>query len=158
MCRTLPDFNWHARVARSLSDSWASCLLSQTAGYITMPLGMEVGLSPGHSVFDGDPAPSPKRWRSLLANFRPMSIVAKRLDGSRWHRTWHGGGPWFRPHCARWEPAPLPKNGAEPPPPQLSVHFYSAPQCSHCKRCTSYSNSVCLSVRHTPVLRQNDGT
>jgi len=26
--RTLPDFNWHARVARSLSDSWASCKLS----------------------------------------------------------------------------------------------------------------------------------
>ena len=24
---------------------------------------------------------------------------------------------------------------------------YSAPQCSHCKRCTSYSISVCLSVR-----------
>jgi len=26
-------------------------------------------------------------------------------------------------------------------------HFYSAPHCSHCKRCTSYSNSICLSVR-----------
>jgi len=26
------------------------------------------------------------------------------------------------------------------------LHFYSAPQCSHCKRCTSYSNSVCLSM------------
>ena len=26
------------------------------------------------------------------------------------------------------------------------AHFYSAPQCSHCKRCTSYGNSVCLSV------------
>jgi len=25
-------------------------------------------------------------------------------------------------------------------------NFYSAPQCSHCKRCTSYSNSVRLSV------------
>jgi len=25
--------------------------------------------------------------------------------------------------------------------------FYSAPQCSHCKRCTSYSISVSLSVR-----------
>jgi len=24
--------------------------------------------------------------------------------------------------------------------------FYTALQCSHCKRCTSYSNSVCLSV------------
>jgi len=28
----------------------------------------------------------------------------------------------------------------------MSSCFYSAPQCSHCKRCTSYSNSVCLSV------------
>jgi len=44
--------------------------------------------------------------------------------------------------------------------------FYSAPQCSHCKRCTSYGNSVrlsvrpsvCLSVCHTPVLYQNDCT
>jgi len=44
--------------------------------------------------------------------------------------------------------------------------FYSAPQRSHCKRCISYGNSVrpsvrlsvCLSVRHTPVLCQNDGT
>ena len=26
-----------------------------------MPLGMEVGLSPGEFVLDGDPAPSPKR-------------------------------------------------------------------------------------------------
>ena len=25
--------------------------------------------------------------------------------------------------------------------------FYSAPQCSHCKRCISYGNSVCPSVR-----------
>jgi len=28
----------------------------------------------------------------------------------------------------------------------LRSGFYSAPQCSHCKRCTSYGNSVCLSV------------
>ena len=28
--------------------------------------------------------------------------------------------------------------------------FYSAPQCSHCKRCTSDSNSVRPSVCHTP--------
>ena len=31
------------------------------AGCIKMPLGMEVGLSPGDSVFDGDPAPLPKK-------------------------------------------------------------------------------------------------
>jgi len=46
-----------------------------------MPLGMEIGLSSGDFVFDGDPDPSPKRGRSLIANFRPVSIVAKRLDG-----------------------------------------------------------------------------
>jgi len=28
----------------------------------------------------------------------------------------------------------------------------------HCKRCISYGNSVRLSVCHTPVLCQNDGT
>ena len=65
-----------------------------------MPLGMEVGLNPGDFVFDGDPASlSPKRGRNPLPNFRPMSVVAKRLDGS--DGTWHGGGPWSKPHCAR---------------------------------------------------------
>jgi len=39
---------------------------------------------------------------------------------------------------------------------QETADFYSAPQCSHCKRCTSYSNSVCLSV--CPSVCQNDGT
>jgi len=34
------------------------------------------------------------------------------------------------------------------------VFFYSAPQCSHCKRCTSYGNSVCLSVRPSAVHPQ----
>jgi len=29
-----------------------------------MPLGMEVGLSPGNIVVDGDPAPLPKKGRS----------------------------------------------------------------------------------------------
>ena len=54
-------------------------------------------------VLDGDPAPSPKKGQIPLINFRPMSIVAKRLDGSRWHLAWR----WalVRPHCARWGPS-----------------------------------------------------
>jgi len=49
-----------------------------------MPLGMEVGLGPGHVVLDGDPAlPPPKGTQPL--NFRPISVVAKWLDGSRCH-------------------------------------------------------------------------
>ena len=31
------------------------------AGWIKMPLGMEVGLGPGHTVLDGDPAPLPRQ-------------------------------------------------------------------------------------------------
>jgi len=39
------------------------------------------------------------------------------------------------------------------------VLFTTRAQCSHCKRCISYGNSVRLSVRlHTPVLCQKDGT
>ena len=36
----------------------------QMAGWIKMELGMDVGISPGHIVLDGDPALLPKRGRS----------------------------------------------------------------------------------------------
>ena len=59
----------------------------QTAGWMKLVLGMKVGLIPGDFVLHGvgDPAPVPQKGRSLLPNFRPISIVAKRLHGSRCH-------------------------------------------------------------------------
>ena len=40
------------------------------AAWIRMPLSMELGLSPGDFVLDGDPAlPSPKRGQSHLPQF-----------------------------------------------------------------------------------------
>jgi len=61
----------------------------QPAAWIKMPLGTEVGLGPDDIVLDEDPAPpSPKRGQSPLPNFWPLSIVAKLLDGSRWHLAW----------------------------------------------------------------------
>jgi len=42
----------------------------------------EVGLSPGDFVLYGDPVPSPPKGAEP-PNFRPMSIVGKRLHGSR---------------------------------------------------------------------------
>jgi len=36
----------------------------KTAGWIKMALGMEVGLSPGHIVLDGDPALLPEKRQS----------------------------------------------------------------------------------------------
>jgi len=59
----------------------------QTVGWIKMKLGMHVGLGPGHIMLDGDPAPPPQKW-SGAPNFSPMSIVAKRLDGFRYHLVW----------------------------------------------------------------------
>ena len=42
-----------------------------------MPLGKEVGLGPGHIVFDGDPVGT-QPPTAAPPHFRPMSIVVKR--------------------------------------------------------------------------------
>jgi len=60
----------------------------QTAGWIKMALGMEAGLSPGDFVLDVDTDPFQKRGRSPLPNFRPISIVVKRLYASRCPLVW----------------------------------------------------------------------
>jgi len=58
----------------------------QTAGWIRMALGMEVGLGPGHIVLDGDTHSSPsQKGAEPPPQFWPYSIVAKRLYGSRCH-------------------------------------------------------------------------
>jgi len=75
----------------------------QTAGWIKMPLGTEVGLSPGHIVLDGDPAPLPKRGAQQPPVFSPCLL---RPNG--WMDqdvTWCGGSPRPRPHCVRWGPS-----------------------------------------------------
>jgi len=55
-----------------------------------MKLGMQAGLGPGHTVLDGDPAPLSIKGAEPPPSkkFRPMFIVAKRLDGSRWYLAW----------------------------------------------------------------------
>jgi len=58
----------------------------QTVAWMTMPLGTEVALDPGHIVFDSDLARLPKR--GTVPNFQPMSVVAKWLDRSRCHLVW----------------------------------------------------------------------
>ena len=58
----------------------------QMVGWIKMKLGMQVGLGPGHIVLDGDLAPLCQR--GTAPNFRPMSVVAKMLDGLRCHLVW----------------------------------------------------------------------
>jgi len=57
---------------------------AKMAGWIKMPLGMEVGVGRDHIVLNGDPAAPPQKKGhnpSPTPNFRPMFVVAKRLDG-----------------------------------------------------------------------------
>jgi len=77
-----------------LSDRCLSCPVcnvgvncSQMIGWIKMKLGMEVGVCPDHIVLDENPATLPQRVQPS-PNFRPMSVVAKRLDGTRCHLVW----------------------------------------------------------------------
>jgi len=53
---------------------------------IKIKLGTQVGLGPGHIVLGGDPAPLPQR--GIAPNFRPISVAAKWLHGSRWYLAW----------------------------------------------------------------------
>jgi len=63
------------------SSAHVSC--GQTAGWIKMPLGTEVGLGPGDIVLDGDPS-HPKRGNGSSPLF-DLWIVAKRLNGPICH-------------------------------------------------------------------------
>ena len=72
------------KTSEALSVTFVHC--GQTVGRIKMKLGMQmqVGLGPGHIVLVEDPAPPPAKGHSP-PNFRPISVVAKWLDGSRCH-------------------------------------------------------------------------
>jgi len=67
----------------TVPQSSAHDCCGQTAGWTKMPLGTEVGLGPGDIVLDEDPAPTKKGHSTT--SFWPMSIMAKRLDGSQCH-------------------------------------------------------------------------
>jgi len=76
-------------VRSMLSDRLSVTLVhcGQMVGRIKMKLGVRVGVGPGHTALDGDPAlpPSPK---GHSPNFLPISAVAKWLDGLRCHLVW----------------------------------------------------------------------
>ena len=69
----------------------------------------------------GTQFPFPKRGRAPFPIFGPCPLWPNGwmdLDG-----TWHGGGPWSTPQCARWGPSFPPQKG-EQSRPQFSAHFY----------------------------------
>jgi len=90
------------------------------AGWIKIPLGMEVDLGQGDFVLEGDPAHLPKKEAEPLSPiFGPCTLRPNALMDQ--YGTWHGGGPWCRPHCVRWGPSLPPQKGRSP---QFSFHVY----------------------------------
>jgi len=83
-----------------------------TAGCIKMPLGMEVGLSTGDFVLDGDPAPIPKMGRSPTI-FGPRLLWPNGYMDQ--DATWYGGTPRPTRHCVRCEPSCPTSKGHSPP-------------------------------------------
>ena len=83
---------------------------SQMVGWIKMKLGMEVGLSPGHIVLDGDPA--------LPKGAQPPIFGPCLLWPNGWmdqDATCYGDRLWPRRHCVRWGPSsPLQKGHSLP--------------------------------------------
>ena len=86
-----------------------------------MKLGMQVGLGPSHIVLGGDPAAPPPKGHTP-PNFRPISVAAKWLHGSRMPLGMELG---LSPgdFVLDGDLASFPQKGAEPPP-QFSAHFY----------------------------------
>jgi len=89
----------------------------QTAGCIKMPLGMEIGLSPGDFVLDGNPAPTPKgAERHPFFGSRllwPNSCMDQ-------DATWYGGRPRRTQHCVRCGPS-YPQKKGTPMHPILAI-------------------------------------
>jgi len=72
---------WQNGSPYAISDRCLSCLsvtlvyCDQTVGWIRMPFGLVVGLGPGHSVLDGDPAPRAEMGTAAPPLFSPYLLV-----------------------------------------------------------------------------------
>jgi len=95
-----------------------------------MPLGRKVGLVPSDIVLDGDPAPPPQKG-DRAPNFRSTSIVAKRLDGSRYHLVRRSGHIVLDGDQAHSPP----KKKGRAQPLQFSAHVYCGQTVAHLTYC-----------------------
>ena len=84
VCKTVRPM-LSVRCLSVLSVTFVHC--GQMVGRIKMKLGMQVGLGPGHIVLGEDRAPPPLKGHSPPI-FRPISVAAKWLHGSRCHLVW----------------------------------------------------------------------
>ena len=99
---------WQSKIC---PHSSAYVCYGQAAGWIRIPLGTEVGLSPGYNVLDGDPS-SPRKGAQ-----QPVLFSACLLWPNGWmdqDTTWYGGMSRPKQHCVRWGPSSPTQRGTAP--------------------------------------------
>jgi len=100
VCKTVISILSSPKGAQPQFSAHVCC--GQTARWIKMPLGREVGLSPRHVVLDGDPAPLSENPKGA----QPPIFGPCLLWPNGWmdqDTTWYGGRPTPWPHCVRWK-------------------------------------------------------
>jgi len=127
----------------------------QTAGWIKMVLGIEVGLSPGDFVLDEGPVSLPKKG----AESPPPIFGPWLLWPNGWmHQdaTWYGGRPQPRGLCVRWGLSPPPsqkgakiirkKSSSGHHPTTLLGYIFAAKACIDNRKnlLSSNTSSTCL--------------
>jgi len=151
-----------------LYNFWATVYCGQMVGSNKMPLGMEVGLGPGHMVTQL----SPRKGDSSLLLFGPCLLWPNGLPCQQLLSSCFFGQmsfqPWSHPFSftcfmkysiipsktdahlmassstsqrlpTRLRPTTVSEWSSQTPVGvQIPTPYYSAPQCSHCKRCISY--------------------
>jgi len=115
-----------------------------------MPLGMEVGLGPGHTVLDGNPAPPAERGKVAPWLFGPCLLWPSLLWPNGWidqDATWYKSRPRPRRHCVRQEPSsPAHEKGDSSP------HFLAHVCCR--QTVAHLSNSWALVAKLTAGYRR----
>ena len=91
----------------------------QTAGWIKMPHGREIGPGPGDIVLDGDlESAPPKRAQQSPSTSDPCLLWPNGWTDQ--NATWYRGRPWPRPHYLRWGL----KNSSLPPKKSTTSNFW----------------------------------
>jgi len=114
LCVRWGPFSLPQKGAQPLQFS-ARVYCGQTAGWIKMVLGTDVDLSPGYFVFDGDPAPSPKRGGDPSSIFGPFLLWPNGCMDQ--DSTWYGGRPRPDDIVLGGDPAPPTQKGGRAPSP-----------------------------------------
>ena len=106
-------------VVQSVRTYVLSCLsvtlvyCGQTVGHIKMTLGMQVGLGPGHTVLDRDPAPPHGKWHSSPPHSSLVHVYCGQVAECIKMKLVMDVGLGLRQIVLNGDPAPLPK-GAQP--------------------------------------------